>query len=240
MEISIIIPCYNSEYYISNNLNKIYTFFKKKKLKSEIICVNDGSSDNTLLILKQLKKKFNIKIINNKNNRGKSFSIIKGIAKSNYKNIVLIDSDISYFKYLKLLIFYLQKDYDLIIANRRLPESRLLIRNKLKIYQLLRLIIGKIIGKLIELTLNTNVYGDTQAGLKAFRLPSKLKKKKFISKRFFFDIELIHFFRKANLRIKCIPVKFFISDKSSIGIFNKINVQIIIELFKVITSLKRL
>jgi glycosyltransferase involved in cell wall biosynthesis len=240
MEISIIIPCYNSEYYISNNLNKIYTFFKKKKLKSEIICVNDGSSDNTLLILKQLKKKFNIKIINNKNNRGKSFSIIKGIANSNYKNIVLIDSDISYFKYLKLLIFYLQKDYDLIIANRRLPESRLLIRNKLKIYQLLRLIIGKIIGKLIELTLNTNVYGDTQAGLKAFRLPSKLKKKKFISKRFFFDIELIHFFRKANLRIKCIPVKFFISDKSSIGIFNKINVQIIIELFKVITSLKRL
>jgi glycosyltransferase involved in cell wall biosynthesis len=240
MEISAIIPCYNSEYYISNNLNKIYTFLKKKKLKSEIICINDGSSDNTLLILKKLKKKFNIKIINNKNNSGKSFSIIKGIVNSKYKNIVLIDSDISYFKYLELLIFYLQKDYDLIIANRRLPKSRLILKKKIKIYQLLRLIIGKIIGKLIELTLNTNVYGDTQAGLKAFKLPRKFKKKKFISKRFFFDIELIHFFRKANLKIKCIPVKYFISDKSSIGIFNKTNVKIIIELFKVITSLKRL
>ena len=240
MEISVIIPCYNSEYYISNNLNKIYTFLKKKKLKSEIVCINDGSTDNTLLILKKLKKKFNIKIINNKNNIGKSFSIIKGIVNSKYKNIILIDSDITYFKYLELIIFYLQKDYDLIIANRRLPESRLIIKNKLKIYQLLRLIIGIIIGKLIELTLNTNVCGDTQAGLKAFKLPSKFKKKKFISKRFFFDIELIHFFRRANLRIKSIPVKFFISDKSSIGIFNKINIKIIIELFTVITSLKRL
>ena len=240
MEISVIIPCYNSEYYISNNLNKIYTFLKKKKLKSEIVCINDGSTDNTLLILKKLKKKFNIKIINNKNNIGKSFSIIKGIVNSKYKNIILIDSDITYFKYLELIIFYLQKDYDLIIANRRLPESRLIIKNKLKIYQLLRLIIGIIIGKLIELTLNTNVCGDTQAGLKAFKLPSKFKKKKFISKRFFFDIELIHFFRRANLRIKSIPVKFFISDKSSIGIFNKINIKIIIELFIVITSLKRL
>ena len=240
MEISVIIPCYNSEYYISNNLNKIYTFLKRKKLKSEIVCINDGSTDNTLLILKKLKEKFNIKIINNKNNVGKSFSIIKGIINSKYKNIILIDSDITYFKYLELIIFYLQKDYDLIIANRRLPESRLIIKNKLKIYQLLRLIIGKIIGKLIELTLNTNVCGDTQAGLKAFKLPSKFKKKKFISKRFFFDIELIHFFRRANLRIKSIPVKFFISDKSSIGIFNKINIKIIIELFTVITSLKRL
>jgi glycosyltransferase involved in cell wall biosynthesis len=240
MEISVIIPCYNSEYYISNNLNKIYTFLKKKKLKSEIVCINDGSTDNTLLVLKKLKEKFNIKIINNKNNIGKSFSIIKGIVNSKYKNIILIDSDITYFKYLELLIFYLQKDYDLIIANRRLPESRLIIKNKLKIYQLLRLIIGKIIGKIIELTLNTNVCGDTQAGLKAFKLPSKFKKKKFISKRFFFDIELIHFFRRANLRIKSIPVKFFISDKSSIGIFNKINIKIIIELFIVITSLKRL
>ena len=126
MEISVIVPCYNSEYYILNNLNKIYSFFKKKKIKSEIICINDGSTDNTLSILKKLKKKFNIKIINNKNNIGKSFSIIRGITKSKYKNIILIDSDISYFKYLELLIFYLKKNYDLIIANRRLPESRLL------------------------------------------------------------------------------------------------------------------
>ena len=240
MEISVIVPCYNSEYYILNNLNKIYSFLKKKKIKSEIICINDGSNDNTLSILKKLKKKINIKLINNKNNKGKSFSIIRGITKSKYKNIILIDSDISYFKYLGLLIFYLKKNYDLIIANRRLPESRLQKRNKLKIYQLLRLFIGKIIGKLIELTLNTNVYGDTQAGLKAFKLPSGFKKKKFISKRFFFDIELIHFFRKANLKIKCIPVKFVISNRSSIGIFNKINIEIIIELFRIFTSLKRL
>jgi glycosyltransferase involved in cell wall biosynthesis len=240
MKISIVVPCYNSGYYISNNLNKIYTFLKKRKINSEIICINDGSTDDTLLVLKKLKKKFNIKIINNKKNTGKSFSVIKGIVNSKYKNIILIDSDISYFKYLELLIFYLQKGYDLIITNRRLPKSRLIIRDKLKIYQLLRLTIGKIIGKLIELTLNTNVYGDTQAGLKAFRIPRKFKNKKFISKRFFFDIELIHFFRKANLKVKCIPVRFFISDKSSIRIFNKVNVKIVIELFKVITYLKRL
>lgn len=240
MKISVIVPCYNSEHYISNNLKKVFTFFKKKKIKCEIICINDGSSDSTLSILKKIKKKYNIKLINNKNNTGKSFSIIKGIINSKYKNIILIDSDISYFKYLKLLIFYLNKNYDLIIANRRLTKSKLIKKNKLKIYQYIRLIIGKIIGRLIELKLNINVYGDTQAGLKAFKLPTKFNKKNFISKRFFFDIELIHFFRKANLNIKCIPVNFIISNKSSIRIFDKINIEILIELFKVITCLKRL
>ena len=56
MKISIVVPCYNSGYYISNNLNKIYTFLKKRKINSEIICINDGSTDDTLLVLKKLKK----------------------------------------------------------------------------------------------------------------------------------------------------------------------------------------
>lgn len=240
MKISVIIPCYNSEHYILNNLKKIYTFFENKKIKCEIICINDGSFDDTLSILKKIKKKFNIKIINNKNNTGKSFSVIKGIINSKYKNIILIDSDITYFKYLGLVIYYLKKNYDLVIANRRLSKSKLINKNKLRIYQSIRLILGKIIGKLIELKLNINVYGDTQAGLKAFKLPGNLNKKKFISKRFFFDIELIYFFRRANLKIKCVPVKFTVSNSSTIRIFDKRNLEILIELFKVITSLKRL
>ena len=48
--ISVIIPAYNEEEVIKSTLNNIKKVLKKKKLDkdSEVIVVNDGSSDNTL------------------------------------------------------------------------------------------------------------------------------------------------------------------------------------------------
>ncbi len=76
--------------------------------------------------------------------------------------------------------------------------------------------------------------GDTQAGLKAFKLNKEIKRKKFISKYYFFDIELINFFRKQNSKIKLIPVKFKVSNNSSIKIFSFKNFNYINELIKVL------
>ena len=62
-KVSIIIPIYNEEGFIDKLIKKI----KNVKLDNfffEIICVNDGSTDTSLQILKKIKK---IKIINQKN-----------------------------------------------------------------------------------------------------------------------------------------------------------------------------
>ncbi len=79
---------------------------------------------------------------------------------------------------------------------------------------------------------------DTQAGLKGFKKMKILKSYKFISKRFFLDIELIYLYKKYSKKIISIPAKYSISDKSSINIFSfKKNLEIFIELIKVIINI---
>lgn len=51
--VSIIIPCYNAENFIENCINSI---INQTYINYEIICVDDGSTDNTLKILKFINK----------------------------------------------------------------------------------------------------------------------------------------------------------------------------------------
>lgn len=77
--LSVIVPVYNGEKYISRCINSITNQTYKN---IEIIIVNDGSNDNTLDICRTLQDKDSrIKIIN-KNNTGVSDSRNKGIESS--------------------------------------------------------------------------------------------------------------------------------------------------------------
>lgn len=86
--ISIIVPVFNKEKYISNTitsiLNQTYKDF-------ELIIINDGSTDNSLDIVKSLDDK-RIKIYSTDNN-GVSYARNLGIKKAKYENLVFIDAD---------------------------------------------------------------------------------------------------------------------------------------------------
>lgn len=89
-EISVIIPVYNSEKYLEKCLYSIiYQTFKD----IEIICINDGSKDNSLKILDEFKNKDKrIKVITTKN-KGQSAARNLGINTSEGNYISFIDSD---------------------------------------------------------------------------------------------------------------------------------------------------
>jgi|TARA_B100001964_G_scaffold194439_1_gene218047 dolichol-phosphate mannosyltransferase len=91
-EFSIIIPVLNEEKNIIKLVKEIF-YTLEDYHNFELIIVNDGSKDNTLENLKSLKIEFPIKIINNINNYGQSYSINEGIKQSNYNTIVTIDGD---------------------------------------------------------------------------------------------------------------------------------------------------
>ena len=65
-KVSVVIPCYKVEKYIKRCLDSI---LKQNLDDFEIICVNDGSPDNTINILKEYKNKLgdNFKIIDKEN-----------------------------------------------------------------------------------------------------------------------------------------------------------------------------
>lgn len=88
--ISVIVPVYNVENYIERCLNSIINQTYKN---IEIVCVNDGSTDNSLNILNDFQKKDSrIKIISQEN-QGLSEARNVGIKNSSGKYIGFVDSD---------------------------------------------------------------------------------------------------------------------------------------------------
>lgn len=115
--ISIVIPAYNEEKAIKQTLDEIIKVIKEnKQLKnSEIIVINDGSTDNTKSIL----EKFDIIVINNPHNMGYGYSLKKGIIAAKNKLIVTIDADGTYpFSYITEMINKKEEGYDLVVGAR--------------------------------------------------------------------------------------------------------------------------
>ena len=86
-KISVFLPIYNKSKYLKRSINSI----QKQSLKEiEIIAVNDGSSDNSLDILKEMgKKDSRIKIINSKKSHGSLFCRGLGILNSEGKYLMI-------------------------------------------------------------------------------------------------------------------------------------------------------
>lgn len=85
--ISCIIPVYNEEKLIEDVLEVV----TGHPLIKQIIVVNDGSTDNTSLVLKKYK---NITTINHKKNLGKSLSVFDGLKAATGNVILFIDADL--------------------------------------------------------------------------------------------------------------------------------------------------
>lgn len=89
-KLSVIVPVYNVEKYLKECINSIIN----QTLKDiEIICVNDGSTDNSLKILEELSQLDNrIKIIN-KENGGLASARNAGMKVASGEYYTFIDSD---------------------------------------------------------------------------------------------------------------------------------------------------
>ena len=91
-KLSIIIPAYNAEQYIKQCLDSILQNDKESLSKTEIIVINDGSTDNTLKILESYNQYKNIKIHTTKN-QGVSAARNLGISLAKGEWITFIDAD---------------------------------------------------------------------------------------------------------------------------------------------------
>ena len=95
-KISVVVPCYNEEKAIPifyKEMNKVMD--KMKKLDFELIFVDDGSSDSTLEVCKNLAKEDKrVKFLSFSRNFGKEAGIYAGLNKSTGDYVTLMDVDL--------------------------------------------------------------------------------------------------------------------------------------------------
>ena len=118
MILSIIIPVHNEEKTIIQILEKIKKI-SSNLLKYEVIVIDDGSTDQSRKLLENSKDLFD-KLLINETNKGKGFSVKKGILNASGTHIIFQDADFEYdpgdFK--KFVKIFLDFNADGIIGSR--------------------------------------------------------------------------------------------------------------------------
>lgn len=189
-DLAIVIPCYEEAKRIK--LNRFRSFLKRND-KVLLCLVNDGSADNTLEVLGELKEKHpsQIFVIDMPQNQGKAEAVRTGFLKClkeyTLKRIAYLDADLSTSLEECFSISQKISSSTYFAFGSRIAKIDTNIDRKSH-----RFFIGRGIATLISRQLNLKVY-DTQCGCKVFAasLAKILFKEEFIS-RWLFDVELFH------------------------------------------------
>jgi len=215
--VSIVIPILNEK----KNLEKLVKEIKKnvKNLIYEVIFVDDNSTDGSIEILKKIRRlQDNFTFIINNGPRDLTQSCFKGILKSKFNLIVIMDGDLQHNpKYIEKLYNTLNYDKsDIVIASRNFsnisPSSLSFVRNFFSrtLIFILRIISGK-------------HYLDPMSGYFIFKKKIFTKNKKiFYGKGYKILADFIY--NVPNLKISEIFVNFRSRNKGS----SKMNLKILI------------
>ena len=227
MNISIIIPVYNEEESIVSTIKEIKNNVKIFN-NYEILIVDDCSTDNSVSITKEHDN--SIKLIQNKVNKGQSYSIYRGIEESKYENILTIDADgqNNPLDFEKLIRIYKENNCDLVSGIRVNRKD-----------SFIKIISSKIANFVRRKILNDNC-SDTGCSLKLFN------KKIFLKIPYFNGLHrfIPTFFEGLGYKVMYVNVRHRkrIKGKSKYGTLNRLfnGVYNIIVVKKIIKELKKL
>ncbi len=208
--LSVVVPVFNEAESLSNVLMEMVPFCRDHSWK--LILVDDGSSDNTLSILKEYEGSPDIKIIHHKVNRGYGGALKTGIMECRTQYVVTIDADGQHIlgDLEELHRYALEKDADLVVGNRGRQASSGLYRN-----------VGKwIIRKFASLLMPVHI-SDLNSG---FKLYQTALVQRYLSicpdSMAFSDVITLIFIKKRHLVLEHpITIKKRASGKSTITTF---------------------
>lgn len=186
-KISVIMPAYNEDSRIYENLIKTYKVLRRTFIAYEIILVSDGSKDKTIYEANRARAIADcIKVVDYANNVGKGNALKTGFSHASGELIAFLDADLDIHpRQIQTLFHNMDKLHaDVIIGSKYHPASKVKTPKRRKLISLIYKIILFILFRL--------PLRDTQAGLKLFKA-EVLKKvfPKVVCKRFAFDVELL-------------------------------------------------
>ena len=201
-ELSIIIPAYNEEALIVSTLDCLQRYLSARSESFEIIVVDDGSQDRTVELVRQLQRDNDrVRLLINRQNVGKGFSIRRGVLESRGQVLIFTDADLPYeLEAVEGFLNALRNGCDLAVGSRVLPGS------EVKGVPMLRYVAGQIFSWMVQAVLFRGL-PDTQCGFKSFKAEAARE----IFRRltiggFGFDVEMLFIARKRRYDICPVPV----------------------------------
>jgi len=206
VELSFVVPAYNEEDSIEDTLGTLDDTVKSRRLPYEIVVVDDGSLDKTLLkAMAYASRNGHVRVVSYDKNVGKGYAVKAGFMQTTGEVVVFVDSDMdidlgAVSSYVDAL-----RHGDIVIASKWHPDSMVSM-------PLARRILSHGFNVLVRLLTGANLK-DTQVGLKA------MKKSAFKDifprlnvKRYAFDVELLAVARLYGLRIVEMPTRLRIEE----------------------------
>lgn len=205
--ISVVIPAFNEAVRISDTLAVTIGYLEKESPSSEVIVVNDGSTDATGEVIRRVSavpSPIAVQLLENSPNRGKGAAVRTGLSSATKPIAVFFDADLStpIDELPKIVEPIAQNEVDIAFGSRAL--NRELIGNR----QPWRREQGGRVFNLVVRLATGLPFWDTQCGFKAFGMEAcrpVIDAAKIIG--FGFDVELLLLARRAGLRLKEIPVR---------------------------------
>ena len=209
--LSVVIPAYNEQPNFEKKvLNQVPEYFNKQNYSYEVLIIDDGSEDQTVVLAEKfVKKNKNFRLISN-SHQGKAETVKTGVLEAKGELVLFTDFDQAtpIAEVEKLLPFF--PEYDVVIGSRQLPGAK---REKEPFY---RHLMGLVFNLIVQFIAIRGIW-DTQAGFKCFKgnvakeLFKKLKvygKGKKVKGALVtaFDVELLFIAKKYGYKIKEVPI----------------------------------
>lgn len=207
-KLSVVIPVFNEERYVYRLLRKVLNV-KLHKVEKEIIVVNDGSTDNSLVEIKRFvkeNKSSKIIVIDQKRNFGKGKAVSTGIKRSSGNIVLIQDADLEYDpnQYTKL-IDPIVKNKTNVVYGTRLINYPLNLAGRHKTPLLTHYLGNIFITKVTNLLYSSNLT-DMETCYKVFK-GELIRKIKIDSLRFEFEPEVTAKILKSGEKILEVPIK---------------------------------
>ncbi len=192
--VTVVIPAYNAGNVSVGTLDPVRQYLEPADMPHEIIVVDDGSTDDTAAIVSGYGH--DVRLLSNGRNRGKGYTVRHGILEGKCDWVLFMDADNA------TAVDQLERfaphaaDHDVLIASRRLEESKIL-RPQPKFRQML----GRTFPYFARLFALPEIR-DTQCGFKVFRRDAAqgiFGRQK--SEGFCFDVEVLLIAKRLGFRI---------------------------------------
>ncbi len=206
--LSVVIPAYNEAKRLPLTLIDVDRHLSEQEYSYEIIVVNDGSTDATAEIVNRFKPLIeNLKLIDNKENKGKGAVVKQGMlaAKGNWRVFMDADNSTTIVEFNKMLP-YIEQGYEVIIGSRGVKGAKLSPPQPAH-----KRVMGGLGKMFIRLTVLPGVK-DSQCGFKCFSEEAAERVFPLLTiDRWGFDVEALALARKFGYEIKEMPV-FWVND----------------------------